>query len=137
MEALIGYEASLVGIDKINTINAYYHRDVTMNLNNTNTIINSLKKLGYFNININLEEEKFLKSKLISKIKNEPLDIFYQQNIHNIMTEIKNTNDYATFIQRVNHRLERVNELNNHCNDNDVYNFYSALTLDELNYLGY
>ena len=137
MEALIGYEASLVGIDKTNTVNAYYQRDVNMNMNNNNNIINNLKKLGYYLININLEEEKYFKSKLISKIKNNPLDVFFQENIHNFISELKNTNDYISFIQRVNHRLERASELYNNCNNNDIYNFYSALTLDELNYLGY
>jgi len=137
MEGLIGFEASLIGIDKTNTVNAYYQRDVNMNMNNNNNIINNLKKLGYYLININLEEEKYIKSKLITKIKNEPLDVFFRENIYNIITEIKNTNDYISFIERVKHRLERANELYNNYNHNDIYNFYSALTLDELNYLGY
>lgn len=137
MEGYIGYDVSLIGVDKTNTVNAYYQRDLNMNLNNTNTIIKNLQKLDYLNLNINVEEEKFLKSKLILKVKNNPLDVFFKENIHNIITEFKNTNDYGNFIERLNYRLERANVLNCFYNDTDIYNFYSALTLDELNYLGY
>lgn len=137
MQLFNAYEESLIGVDKINTVNAYYQRDINMGLNNTNTIIKGLKKLGYYDLNINLEEEKYLKSRIIVWIKNNSLNNLYQENILNIITDIKNSTEYNDFMQRANNRLERANDIICYSNDMDVYNFYSSLTLDELNYLGF
>ena len=48
------FEEELVGLDKTNTVNAYYSRDLSMNLNNSNIIVNYLRKLGYYSINSNI-----------------------------------------------------------------------------------
>lgn len=137
MELPITYEESLIGFDKIHTVNAYYQRDLNNGLNNLNTIVKSLKKLGYYEININIEEELFVKSKVTQWIKNNTCSNLINMNMQNLFSEIKNTNEYNEFEQRLNHRIERANNLNIYKNDTDVYSFYSALTLEELNCLGF
>jgi hypothetical protein len=137
MSNIVGFENSMIGVDCNNTINAYYQRDISMNLNNTNTIVQSLKKLGYYNLNLNLEEEIYLKAQVINWIKNNSYSQFVNLSLQDIISQIKNTEDYSRFINRLNSRIERASNLSNLVNTTDTFDFYSALTLDELNYLGY
>lgn len=131
------FSEDLIGVDKLNTVNAYYQRDLSMGLNNANTIISSLKKLGYYNLNINTEEETFIKAKLITWIKNNSYSDIINRNLTNIITEIKNTNYYGDFNNQINCRIEKNSQLTNYMNCTDTFDFYSALTIEELNHLGY
>ena len=131
------FEPSLIGLDKANTINAYYQRDLNLNLNNANTIAQCLTKLGYHQLNVNITEEVFIKSKIISWIKNNPYSNFPNVMLVDIINDIRNSTEYLQFADRLNHRIARYNELGNFTNSSDIYAFYSALTLDELNHLGY
>lgn len=136
MTQTVGFEESMIGIERNNTINAYYQRDITMNLNNANTIVQSLKKLGYYNVN-NMEEESYLKAQIINWIKHNSYQQHLNLTISDIISQIINTQDYSHFVNRLNHRIERSNNLSGYINLSDTFEFYSALTLDELNYLGY
>ena len=131
------FEPELVGLDKINTINAYYSRDLATGLFNSNIIISSLKKLGYYDINYNEEEEKYIKSKIIAWIKTSDYHTIINTNLTNLITTIKSTQDYALFSNHLNHRIQRFNDLNQYINIINTYDFYSSLTLEELNHLGY
>lgn len=130
-------EESMIGIDYNITVNAYYQRDVSMNLNNTNTIINSLKKLGYYNINLNIEEENYIKSKIIVWIKKNICLQSGNVTLNDIISQIKNSEDYAHYTNKLNQKLQRYNILSGFVNSTDTFDFYSTLTLDELNYIGY
>lgn len=131
------FEEELVGLDKTNTVNAYYARDLSMNLNNSNIIITHLKKLGYYNINFNVEEETYIKAKIIRWIKTSSYSDLLNTNLNNLISEIRASAEFAQFTNRFNLRLERSNELSHYINNNDTYDFYSKLTLEELNSLGY
>jgi hypothetical protein len=131
------FEESLIGTEHTNTVNAYYHRDTEQGLLNMNTIIKNLRKLGYYNINRGFEEECFLRSKLIIWIKNNSYTQYINMSFYDVITIIKNTDEYNAFINRLNHRIERAMNLSVFINTNDLYDFYSSLTMEELNTLGY
>jgi hypothetical protein len=131
------FDIELVGIELTNTINAYYLRDLATGIVNANPIVNSLKKLGYYNIDISKEEETFMKGKIISWIAGSNYANIENINIIDLIKNIKATQDYALFTERTNRRIQRSNELNKYIDITDTYEFYSSLTLDELNILGY
>ncbi len=140
------FEEELVGLDKTNTINAYYARDLAMdltnltnlnNLNNSNLIVNYLRKLGYYNINFKTEEEAYIKGKIITLIKTLSYSALLNTNFSNLISEIRASEEFALFSNRLNQRLERSTQLSRFINTNDTYDFYLALTLEELNSLGY
>ena len=43
-------DMSLIGVDKASTVQAYYNRDVSLQVNHTTQIVDCLKKLGYYNL---------------------------------------------------------------------------------------
>jgi hypothetical protein len=126
-------DEKLLGINKNYTIDTYYKRDLLMNINGCDHIINSLKKLRYYNIDQNFECNKFiieslmLNSKYLEKTK----------TIDKLADEFKETAEYKNFLHNINLRIGRALVLSSFINSNDILNFYNALTLEELNYLGY
>lgn len=131
------FDIELVGSELTNTINAYYLRDLATGIVNANPIVSSLKKLGYLDIDVKREEETFMKGKIISWIAGSNYANIENIKFTDLITNIKATQDYALFTERTNQRIQRSNELNKYINITDTYEFYSNLTLDELNILGY
>ena len=58
-------------------------------------------------------------------------------NFSSVISNIKNSGEYNNFVQKLNNKLNRSIELSVYKNSDDNFGFYSMLTLDELNYLGY
>lgn len=131
------FEAELIGLDKTNTVNAYYARDLAMGLSNSNNIVSNIKKLGYWNLNANTEEESYIKGKIISWIGSQEYSNIINTNLLNLVSEIKSSPEFALFSDRLNRRLERSNTLMAYIDSTDTYDFYSSLTLEELNSIGY
>ena len=50
---------------------------------------------------------------------------------------IRTSADYSLFTNRLNQRIQRFNDLNQYMNTTNTFDFYSSLSLEELNYLGY
>jgi len=65
----------LLGIDRNTTVNIYYLRDNQMNVNNNETIVKALKKLGYYDIESDSITRKI--NNLLLKIKNELTNDFH------------------------------------------------------------
>jgi hypothetical protein len=126
------FNHELIGIDRNITIQSYCERDAKMNIS-SNQIPVYLKKLGYYNINAAMENNNFLNNMLKKNIS------MTNQNINDIIDNIKNSNDYDDFKNNLNHRLMRAIQLSTHINNttNDNFAFYNDLTLDELVCLGY
>lgn len=114
-------------------VNLYYSRDIESNLNNSQTIIKALTKLGYYNINIQSELYDYYLDSLLVKIKNE-LKNNWNSSIRN-----KTLNDLITYEASPSliSRIERANVLSVYLTKEDTFDFYNSLTLEELNYLGY
>lgn len=134
---MVTFENELIGLDKNNTVNAYYMRDITMNINNSGQIVQSLKKLCYYEINEKIEDEAYIKSKLVSWIKQNSYSNIASMYLSDFIFDTRNSSDFLQFKVRQSQRIQRSNDLNLHKDDKDTYNFYSSLTLEELNSLGY
>ena len=126
---------NLIGVDHYTTILAYYTRDVTYNINNNETILNHLRKLGYYNLNPT--DNNIYLNMILTKIKNE-LSSNWESNIRNrtindLLCDITNeqNNQLISIINRMTELQPYVD------NKNDTYDFYNHLTLEELSYLGY
>ena len=128
--------------------NAYYQRDVQMNLSFDQIKAHSLRKLGYtqetiqrivlnrftrhisdmvgdFNQNVQFNNNQFD----INNVNNLP-DVF-NIGIHQMFENFRN----STMIQNlINERMDRMNVLGNVSNHEE---FYSQMTREELAYLGY
>jgi hypothetical protein len=127
------FDHNLFGIDHNTTVNICYFRDVQMNLNNNETIIQALKKLGYYNFDYNSELIKYQMDNLILKIKNELGNDWNSLIRNKTLNEIIG-NEPNELLDR---KLERSIFLSQFLSKNDTYDFYNSLTLDELGYLGY
>lgn len=127
-----------IGYDHQTTVNSYYNRDVQLNLNNNNTIIKSLKKLGYYNIDLDTETKHLSLSLLLQKIHNELTSNWESQIKNKTLSELLSNNVYTD--QRYTYLITKHNRslvLSEYINSTDTFDFYNNLTLKELNYLGY
>ena len=124
---------NLIGNDRLTTVNAYYLRNLEMNINNNNNIIKSLKKLGYYNLDVEEEYKRYYIDTLFKKIDNE-LSNNWDSSIKN-----KTINDLMSdnIDPSLTSRIDRSNILSKYLNKDDTLDFYNDLTLEELNYLGY
>jgi hypothetical protein len=127
----------LIGKDYVYTIQAYYMRDKQFDTNNTDQIINSIKKLGYYNINIIKESDSYCMKKLGNILSSKFNSDIMSKTIDSIMIQIKNSDDYKNFQLKLNKRLERSIILSKYLHHNDTLDFYKNLTLDELIMIGY
>jgi hypothetical protein len=127
------FDTTLIGIDHNATVNSYYMRDIDLHINNNETIIKNLKKLGYHNLNADqLLKNNYLEM-LLDKIKNE-LQSNWESSIKN-----KTINDLICYDTNPSlmTKIERSNYLSRYLANNDTYDFYNNLTLEELGHLGY
>lgn len=116
----------------------YYDRDIRLNINNNQTIINAMKKLGYLNFNYNDEVVKYERLLLQNYINNNYRNsINVNMKINDILNNIKQTNEYHNFIEQLNNRLNKSIIFSKYINDNDTKEFYQSLTIEELEILGF
>ena len=131
----------LIGIDYNHTVMAYVTRDKVMHLIPNEQILNSLQKLGYYNVNFIDESKNFIIDNVCKKIKmdltnNWESSVKYEQ-LHSSIEEFKETDTFKNFVNKLNSRLSRALLLSKFISSNDNEKFYNSLTLEELNYLGY
>jgi len=119
--------------DRQTLINLYYSRDLEMDINNTQTIINALSKLGYYNINTQTELYNFYLESLITKIKNEFKNSWSSSIRNKTINELLTINSNPALMARI----ERSHNLSCFLTAIDTFEFYNNLTLEELNYIGY
>ena len=126
-------DENLLGKNKNYTVDSYCKRDDIMNINDNDQIINSLKKLGYYNIDQNNECNNYISNSVISKNKNHDKT----KTLNELFDEFKETTEYKNFLHNINIRIGRALVLSSFINTGNIINFYNALTLEELNYLGF
>lgn len=114
----------------------YIERDVKLQLIPEETIIKHLKKLNYYNIDIEKLKNDYITDYLVSEVKknNYYLNDEFQYIINTTLNTIINSEKYINYIKYLDYCLERSNLLMNYNNIND---FYNNCTNDELLYLGY
>ena len=138
-------DMSLIGVDKASTVQAYYNRDVFLQVNHTTQIVDSLKKLGYYNLAERAvhELQTFKIKKLIylvsTSLRTNYNDGIRERTIDELLYSIEELNDFVIFQNELNVKVERSEALKLHVNliDVNILNFYDDLTLEELNILGY
>ena len=132
---------ALIGIDFNHTVNAFVIRDKLMNIDPNQHVIHCLEKLGYYNINMPQLIQKFLIDQTSKKILMEINDNFdspYRyKSFEIVMEEIKNSDVFMNYMNSLNKRISRAFELSVFLKNPNMEKFYSSLTLEELNYLGY
>ena len=121
-------------------VEAYYNRDIIMNLDMNEVFNHATKKLGLnpdeydsmidnrFKSEMNKCTQKFLEDKSV------PMEKINYEEFHNNLWE----NDFKNRVEIYNDfqsRLERYNTLLNYKNDRK--GFYSSLSKEELNYIGW
>jgi hypothetical protein len=113
----------------------YIERDLELNLDPCKTIINHLKKLNYYNINIQNLKNKFIEQYLIKEINSGNYNL--ENNKYVINTNIIDTIEYKKYDDYLNNILLRSIILSKYINNNNIQEFYNNCTNDELIYLGY
>ena len=141
---------------------SYYQRDLSMKLNVQKQIINSLKKLGYININYDNKIKQYIDNNLSKMILNNHYS--NDKPINYYIDIIKNTTEFNNYSNYVKQCIERskifddllleyednsiMKTIYNNCIDEELYylgyedtsilqKFYNNCTDEELYYLGY
>jgi hypothetical protein len=133
---------TLNNIDKDTLVSSLYQRDLIKNYNNQEQIINCLKKLNYYSIDLHQEQKKFILDFLNNIIyfelrKNWDSDI-KNKSINELIEFIKNTSDYQRFEYNLNYRISRAFILSKYINNsNSTFLFYNDLSIEELTQLDY
>jgi hypothetical protein len=134
-------DEKLIGLDHETTVNAYYIRDTSNNVDNISQIIGSLKKLGYYENNDNSKINFFCVKKLINLISNELTENWdnniKEQTIDYLLTNIRDSIEINEYQDKLNNISNKQIYLSRFLNTGDLYEFYKNLTLQELNDLGY
>ena len=119
-------------------VKLYLERDITLSTSTQDIVINALKKLGFYNYDIETDLRQYEKSYVLKQIS-ESFDLVRDESINTMITRYRESDDYKNVQTRCENRQNRSNLLHSKL---DVYfenlhTFYCALTIDELGYLGY
>lgn len=122
-------------------VNAYRERDNLKNLNTRETREGHLLKLGYtlqkINEYRNRKQREFVTNYLERMYQDyESNSQNIQINFESIIEMYQNSNEYQIVENEVQNRISRFNILSNLL-DTSNEQFYNALTVDELVYLGW
>lgn len=88
-------------------------------------VIEQLKKLEYYSLNLTVESNKFIISKLNDNMNSN-------QSIVELCNDIKNSDAYDYFLKEFYYRTNRCTELLKTLYSNNLYLFLRKLTYDEL-----
>ena len=119
-------------------IKLYLERDITLASPAQDIVINALKKLGFYNYDIETDLRRYEKSYVLEQIT-ESFDLVRDESINTMITRYRNLDDYKNLLRRCENRQNRSNLLHSILNAyfENLHTFYCALTIDELEYLGY
>lgn len=122
-------------------ISAYVARDDFYNLESRETREKHIKKLGYTLDQINdyrsRKQDNYVKNyfdKMYQKYQSGDVNI--QINFDPVINQFQNSNEYKIIENQIGKKLERFNILSNLL-DSSNEQFYQALTVEELMYLGW
>jgi hypothetical protein len=130
------YDANLIGEVKDVTVKAYIVRDSKYGIDSKTHIEHSLRKLGYLDFHAHLKINQYINDRICKYIQNT-IDVVSGNEVDEMKERIKNDNMYKTFLDDLNNTVLRVKDLSKFIGSSDVEAFYNALTLDELNFIGY
>jgi len=119
-------------------IKLYLERDNKLTTSTQDIVTDALKKLGFYNYDIETQLRRYEKSYVLEQIT-ESFDLVRDESINTIITRYRNLDDYKNLQTRCENRQNRSNFLHSNMDAyfENLHTFYSALTIDELAYLGY
>lgn len=122
-------------------VNAYVARDAINNLDSYDNRKKHLEKLGYTLEKINEYQTKKQTDYINKYIENFYLDNNNDEDINynSIIVHYHNSFDYQNVQKKIELKLSRFNVLNNllEISKHNNYDFYNALSIEELNFLGW
>ena len=112
---------------KENLIDELYNDFELKNCDIETFIVSQLKKLDYYSLNLSNESNKYIIKTLFE-------NIFDCENttISELVDNIKNSDDYATFLNEFYYKSNRCTTLLHYAYSNNIYDFLNQLTYDEL-----
>ena len=130
------FDEELIGISKKDTVLAYLARDIEFKKDPKNVIEIAFKKLGYIDFDKELRINQHINNTIQQYIKKSN-DVISGNEIENLKENIKNSDKFKCFIDELNTMENRAKELSGFVGSSDTKAFYDALTLEELEHLGY
>ncbi len=111
------------------------YNDFVYNTTKTNNsvddyIILQLKKLDYYSLNLNAEINDYIIDTLFHNVYD-----YEYKNITELVENIKNSEEFQTFLTNFYKRTNRCTELLKNVYSNDIKDFLNCLTMDELLFL--
>ena len=119
-------------------IKLYLERDIQLSASTQDIVTDALKKLGFYNYDIETDLRQYEKLYVFKQIS-ESFDLVRDESINTMITRYRNSDDYKNLQARCENRQNRSNLLHSNMDAyfENLHTFYSALTIDELEYLGY
>ena len=119
-------------------IKLYLERDIQLSVSTQDIVTDALKKLGFYNYDIETELRRYEKSYVLEQIT-ESFDFVRDESINTMINRYRNLDDYKNLQHVCENRQNRSNFLHSNLNAyfENLHTFYCALTIDELSYLGY
>ncbi len=133
------FDEELIKTDHDYIAEVYCARDKALDLKSEDQILNSLIKLGYYNINTAKETNKFISKQLQKKILQQQSQYdqsFMSKTISQIKDDFIVSDEYIKFQDSLNRRVQRALTLSAHTHHRIISMFYKDLTIEELIYLG-
>ena len=124
--------------DQEEIIKLYLERDTKLTTPTQDIVTGALKKLGFYNYDIETQLRRYEKSYVLEQIT-ESYDLVRDETINTMITRYRNSDDYKNLQHVCENRQNRSNFLHSNMDAyfENLHTFYSALTIDELAYLGY
>lgn len=119
----------MTSFEDLYTPEKFYQRDIEYNLNNDETVIKHLKKLGYYNFNKETRAKNFIKSVFARRI-NE-FDVENTDSAYKLVQNIKTSEQYISYLQRLDYVEER-SEVFSNCTYDNFYNLCNQVELEVL-----
>jgi len=119
-------------------IKLYLERDMVLSTSTQDIVINALKKLGFYNYDSETELRQYEKLYVIKQIS-ESFDLVRDESINTMINRYRESDDYKNLHTKCVNKQNRSNFLHSNIDTyfENLHTFYCALTLNELEYLGY
>lgn len=130
------FDMNQIGTNKEHTINAYLARDQELGIEPSKYIVRCLGKLGYLSFNVRLKINQYVNDRISQYVQNT-IDVVSGNDIEEMKEQIKESNEYKIFCDKIYKEERHCDKLSVFIGSDNIEEFYNALTLEELNFLGY
>ena len=122
--------------EKQELIKLYIQRNAEMNLDPIELINNNMNKLGYSSIHYSVELNNILFNEYLKNLNKRSKEIL-SLSYNAWLEKYKDTYEYLEIEKSLDDKISRSIKLSKYVSTDLVNDFYSACTIEELNFLGY